>query len=332
MLTRLKEEYSITIETLESFSTYWIDSQSGLDWNCIFVLPAWVTVWLNHFGKGMTPYFYAGWHADVLIGIAPLLIQNGTAQFVGSADVCDYQDFIAAPGYKQDFFALLIEYLRQQGISRLNLGPVRADSAVFSNFTTLAHNRHCMLRSEPEDVTFELNLPATWEEYLQGLSGKQRHEVRRKMRRLHEAGDITYRVVSESAAVRDECAVFLELFRLNRSDKVAFMTEKMAIYFQSLVQELAHRGIVRLGFLELDTKPVAAVMFFEYNATIFLYNSGYDDRFSSLNVGLLSKIFSLRHAIERGCKKYDFLKGSEVYKQRLGAQPVQLLRYYADLC
>jgi cysteine synthase len=57
-----------------------------------------------------------------------------------------------------------------------------------------------------------------------------------------------------------------------------------------------------------------------------LYNNGYDRRFSSLSVGLMSKIFSIRDCISCGKKNYNFLRGSEAYKRRLGGRPRTLLR------
>jgi CelD/BcsL family acetyltransferase involved in cellulose biosynthesis len=60
------------------------------------------------------------------------------------------------------------------------------------------------------------------------------------------------------------------------------------------------------------------------NSTRHLYNSGFDPRFRSLSVGLMCKVLSLKDAIEKGCKNYDFLKGAETYKYRLGGREVPL--------
>ena len=64
---------------------------------------------------------------------------------------------------------------------------------------------------------------------------------------------------------------------------------------------------------------------------MYLYNNGYDKRFGSLSVGLLSNVLSLKESIQSGKKTYDFLKGAEVYKKRLGGQPIQLYRCLIDL-
>jgi CelD/BcsL family acetyltransferase involved in cellulose biosynthesis len=59
----------------------------------------------------------------------------------------------------------------------------------------------------------------------------------------------------------------------------------------------------------------------------YLYNNGYDGAKRRWSVGLLSKVLSLKDAIETGLSRYDFLKGAEAYKQRLGGREIELLRY-----
>jgi CelD/BcsL family acetyltransferase involved in cellulose biosynthesis len=65
-------------------------------------------------------------------------------------------------------------------------------------------------------------------------------------------------------------------------------------------------------------------MYFDYNDTIYLYNSGFEKDYISLSVGLLSKALCIKDNIESGKKKFDFLKGNEVYKSRLGGKETQL--------
>ena len=53
--------------------------------------------------------------------------------------------------------------------------------------------------------------------------------------------------------------------------------------------------------------------------------------FAALNVGLLSKVLSIRDAIQSGLRTYDFLKGDEAYKRRLGGRPLPLYRCRVEL-
>jgi CelD/BcsL family acetyltransferase involved in cellulose biosynthesis len=263
---------------------------------------------------------------EALIGIAPLRVKGNEAAFIGDSDVCDYLDFILVPGKGPEFFRVLIEELRRQGIGRMDLGPVRADSTVMNGLAPVAERLECEFSSVREDVSYELELPATWEDYLGGLKGTERHEIRRKLRRLEEASRIGFRKVDGPREVADAMDTFLRFFASNRPDKAAFMTNRRARFFRTLAEDMAEAGVLRLSFLELDAEPAAAVMCFEDRSTVYLYNNGYDNRFRSLSVGVLSKVLSIREAIREGKRKFDFLKGPEAYKRRLGGKPVPLYR------
>jgi len=322
----IRMAYTVTQETFETLHSLWVDGEHPLEWDCLFVLPGWLKVWWSVFSNESSPYISAVKDKEKLIGIAPLLVKGEEASFIGDPDVCDYQDFIIAPGRGREFFETLINHLRQQGIRSLDLNTVRADSKVLTELVAVAKSLDCEIYCDPEDFTLELDLPSSWDEFLGELTGKQRHEVRRKLRRLNEAGEVNYRVVESFKEVMDEMETFLALFGLNRSDKAAFMTSQMNNYFRLLAESMAKANLLKLSFLDVDGTPAAAVMCFDYNSTIYLYNNGYDGRFSSLSVGLLSKVLTIQDSIVRGRKKYDFLKGTEEYKYRLGGKPVPLYR------
>ena len=319
-------KYTIYPESFHSIYSFWEKSLPALRWNSIFVLPSWLKVWWRQFGADSVLYLCSVRQSENIIGIAPLSVTGKKAAFIGSTDVCDYLDFVVTPGKEEYFFTALIEHLKAQGISYLDLRTVRPDSTVCTHLVGVARRRGADVSLAPEDVTLELDLPAGWDEYLRSLNGKQRHEIRRKIRRLREAGDIDYRVVQDTETVKQEMDTFLALFRLNRSNKAEFMTDRMGLFFRSFAAAMAETNILRLCFLDFDSRPVAALICFDYNSTICLYNSAYDSRFSSLSVGVLSKVLSIKDSIQNGRKKYDFLKGDEAYKHRLGGSEVPLYR------
>ena len=319
-------KYSVTEESFDSISTYWHNPRYPLRWDCVFVLPNWLKVWWGEFGAGLDLALCAVRQREQVIGIAPLLVREGKASIIGSADVCDYLDFIVAPGREQEFFAVLLDHLCAQHVTHLDLRSLRPKSMTLTVLVEVAQNRGCEVSCGSEDVALELDLPATWEDYLLMLDGKQRHETRRKLRRLHEAARVNYRVVEDREAVRNQMGIFFTLFKKNREDKAAFMTERMTAFFNSLAEAMAEANILRLSILELDATPAASVMCFDYRSTIYLYNSAYDRQFSPLSVGLLSKVLSIKESIQRGRKKYDFMKGSEPYKHRLGGKEVPLYK------
>jgi CelD/BcsL family acetyltransferase involved in cellulose biosynthesis len=318
--------YRITSENFDSLASYWREPQSHLKWDCLFVVPPWLEVWWEEFGSSADLYLRAVRRGDAVLGIAPLQIRDGEACFIGSEDVCDFLDFVITPGGEYDFFEALLDDLKQRGITRVNLGPLRPESETLRHLVGMAKQRPYEVSCATEDVSLELSLPPIWEEYLGMLDGKQRHEVRRKLRRLREEGDVNYRIVEGSEAVEEVIDLFLTFFRESREDKRNFLTTKRESFFRSLAKAMAQDLILKIGILELNTKPVAAIMCFYYNDTVYLYNSGYDPQYRPLSTGLISKILCIKDSIERGNRKFDFLKGAEEYKYRLGGEEVYLKR------
>ncbi len=269
--------------------------------------------------------------AEDIIGIAPLMLLDGEASFMGDTDVCDYQDFIVVPGKSDEFFNALLDDLNNRGVKQLNLEAVRPDSTVQTALMNVAEARRCEVSCKKLDISYELELPDTWDDYLMLLKGKQRHEIRRKLRRLDEAGNFSYRIVEDPAGVRAEIETFFKLFKMSRNDKEMFMTAEMTSFFRSLTRTLAEEKMLKLFFLDFNGTPAAALICFEYESGVYLYNNGFDINFRSLSVGILSKVFSLQNSIQRGKQKYDFLKGAETYKSHLGGKELPLYRCKIEL-
>lgn len=315
--------YTLAVESPDSLTASW-ESLQHLRWDHVFVLPCWLEAWWRELGSGSDLYLCVVREEEMVIGIAPLLLKDGRASFIGSQDICDYLDFVVTPGREQDFFDILFDNLSQRGVRRLDLNCLRTDSAALASLVATARDRGYEVTYGPEDVSLEIDLPATWEEYLGMLNPKQSGEVKRKLRRLQEAGDIDYRVVADSEAVPHTVDVFLRLLRDSRADKAAFMTAQRESFFRAIARNMAEAGILRFGLLQLNAAPVAAVMYFDCHNKVYLYNSGYDRRYSSLSVGLLSKVLCIKDSIQRRKETFDFMKGGEAYKYRLGGREIAI--------
>lgn len=316
--------YTTAVESLDEIASSWNRLRHSLTWRCIFVLPAWLKAWWDAFGGDYQPYLQTLSDGRQVIGFAPLMVNNDTATFMGSPDVCDYLDFAIAPGEENDFFEVLLDDLRKKGINKLDLRPLHPDSTVLKHLLPIARKRGYDVNCSTVDVCLELDLPNTWDEYLATLNGKQRHEVRRKLRRLWDTENAEFRCIEVDREREDRLGVFLKLFALSRSEKADFMAPKMESFFRSLTRAMADIGLLRFGVLQVKGIPAAMTMGFDYDDSHYLYNSAYDPQFSHLSVGLLSKVLCLKESIQRGMKRWNFLKGGEPYKYRLGGQEVPL--------
>ncbi|AKG53914.1 cellulose biosynthesis protein [Dehalogenimonas sp. WBC-2] len=295
-----------------------------------FMLPRWLESWWNNFREEDQLFLHSVTEENELVGILPFRLKGDTAYFIGSANVCDYMDFIIRKGQETQFFSFILDNIRSSGITALELESLRPDSSVLKFLLPLAKQRGLPVEVQDTDVTLEMSLADDWEQYLATLSTHQRHEVKRKERRLAEAGNLVFDI-NKPSNIDLELKTLIQQIRISRQDKAAFMTEAMEKFFNDLAKSLDEAGILRIGKLMLEGETVASIMCFDYNNTRYLYNSGYDPSQTNLSVGLLSKVYSIKDAIEQQMHTYDFLKGAEVYKYHLGGREMPVSRCRIEL-
>lgn len=314
---------NLTEETFTSLRACCADASCGLDWPTVFVTPPWLAAWWQAFGGKDTLLLTGVLDGTTRLGVAPLRSNGDVARFVGSPDVCDYLDCIVRPGVEKEFFAALLDGLSGRGVRTLELHSLRPESSVLRHLVPLARERGNPIEMLDEDASMELDKFTSWDDYLAALDKKQRHELRRKLRNLTRAGVVSYRSYTEPPEIARQMDAFLTLFTESREDKASFLTVAMNGFFRQAVAALAADGVAQVGSLELDGKPVAMLLGFDHGDRFYLYNSGYDPACRDLSVGLICKAYGIGETIGRGMR-YDFLKGREVYKYRLGAREIPI--------
>ncbi len=313
--------------SMTDYEALWQQHKEHLNWNCIFMLPFWLKTVCRHVGAPGKPTLLSVHQGSDLIGVAPLALSRRRASFLGDPSVCDYQDIVAAPGQAVAVMQSVQDYLADRGIMEIDLQTLRPDAAALKALDALTPRQGWQLHRLSEDVTYETKLPADWEAFLLQLNGKQRHEVRRKIRRLESQSVFSFCMTPNDGDMAKAADRFIQLFQMNRTDKADFMNPAMSGYFKALIQTLAEHDMLRLYFLDIGGQPAATVLCFDYQNVRYLYNSGYNAQYQKLSVGILSKVFSIQKGIDAGCRGYDFLKGAEVYKERTGGRQVGLFRY-----
>lgn len=295
--------------------------------NNLYITPAWQEMWWRTFQDGRDlAGFYLTDGAGDLTAIASLSRNGDHYSLVGNSDTFDYNDFVIARGTEADFYPVLLDTIGAHGGRRLDLHSIGEDSPTLALLPELARQRGYAVAVAQEDVAPRLALAGTWDEYLSGLSKKDRHELRRKLRRLEGHNDWRWHCVSDPGAAAGRMDVFLDLMRRSDPAKAEFLTPERENFFRALVAAAAAEDALRLFFMEMDGQPVAASLCLDYNGARMLYNSGHDPEYRYYSVGLLLHSLCLRDALERGYRCFDFLRGNEPYKYRLGGRDHRLYR------
>jgi len=317
----------------------WNDLLCRSRFDTIFLTWEWQTTWWRTLGAPRGPlYILAAREEERLVGILPLYLTSYEAgrmlRVVGCFEVADYLDLIVEAGQEEAVYRAFLDWLigpEAPAWDALDLCNQPMLSLAHSRLPGLARERGWSAEVTQEDVCPVITLPGdsgesgeaefdAWEAYLATLDKKERHEIRRKLRRVErEAPDAELRIVRGKDGLTDAVDAFIALHRLSRRDKDAFMDEQMQSFFHALAATCAEHGWLQLSFLEVEGQPIASYFCFEYNNEVQVYNSGYDPQaYSQLSPGWVLLARLIQEAIAQGCVRFDFLQGDEDYKHRFG--------------
>ena len=306
-------------EALAPLEQEWWDLLDRCPSNLLFFTPLWHKPWLDGIvdGEGFCPLTVR--NNGRLVGIAPIRRLGDKVVFGADPEVTDYLDFIAAAGYEKQVISTVLDTIADQPWKTLDLLGIPDGSPTLDILPALARERGYHVDVSKLDVSPQRDMPATYEEYVQSLDKKDRHELRRKARRLEQTEGVRYQVLSEAQDVAANLDDFFHLMRMSRdSRKADFLTPERETFFREMARNTAEKGYIRLFFMYVHGKPVSAVMSFVYGDRFYLYNSGFDPAYSHLSVGLLLKAYCIQYAIQHSLRCFDFLRGHEPYKYDLG--------------
>jgi CelD/BcsL family acetyltransferase involved in cellulose biosynthesis len=259
--------------------------------------------WWRHRGRG---------EALVLSSPTALLaacrLPDGAVELMGEADLTDYHSPLGAGA--EDLVAGLLSSLAPGTSFRFDSLPEEAAAVVAAGAARAGVGS---AGPEPHAVSVVLDLPTTYEEYLGGLDGKERHEVRRKRRRFEAA----YGAARLAAAGPEGLPAFAAMHRSAAGAKGGFLTGPMEAFFEDLLRIEGARLDLLSG---ADGVPVAAAFGFWNDRAYYLYNSAYDPSAAGASPGVVLVDLLVRQSIGAGLGRLDFLKGEEPYKYRLGGR------------
>ena len=261
---------------------------------------------------------------EQLVGIAPLFITEYDGQqslmLVGSIEISDYLDLIVRPDDLPRFLSGLLDFLASSfagNWSAIDWYNLPDSSPTLAALKAESERRGWTHHEEIYRPTPRIPLNGSFEEYLSRLDKKQRHEIRRKMRRAAESGRVRFYVVDKSADIETELDAFFHLM-VQDPNKAMFLRDAMREQMSSTIQASYEQGYLWLGFLEVDGEKVAASLNFDYKNKLWGYNSGVSRAHMELSPGWVLLAHVIQWCCENNRYEFDFMRGDEEYKYRFG--------------
>lgn len=261
---------------------------------------------------------------DRLIGIAPLFIEEYDGRkallLVGSIEISDYLDLIVREADLSRFLSGLLDFLASSlpdAWSTLDWYNLPDNSPTFAALKADSNRRGWTYHEEIYRPTPRIPLGGSFEDYLARIDKKQRHEIRRKMRRATESGRVRFYVIDKDADIEPELESFFHLM-IQDPNKAAFLHTVMRDQMSHSIHAAHKFGYLWLGFLEVDGVKAAASLNFDYKNKLWGYNSGVSRDHMEFSPGWVLLGHTIQWCCENGRSEFDFMRGDEEYKYRFG--------------
>jgi len=247
---------------------------------------------------------------------------DAKAIFFGASYHADYATLLAAPEHLAAAADAVAEYAATGDpehpqpwdavdLRRLRTGDPAID-ALAAAFGAREIQRGWTLNIEREDVCPVAALPVggTIDDYLGALGKKERHEIRRKVRRAEAVGEVA---LLDSADPIADLPAFIDLHQKRWGADGLFPEttggDQSRRFFYRLFELFGSDSPLHLAFLTVGGKRIAACVSFETDDAVLYYNAGVDPEARELSPGVVMVERLVRRAIDRGASRMDFLRG-----------------------
>ena len=161
--------------------------------------------------------------------------------------------------------------------------------------------------------------------WLEGLKGKVRGDVRRRRRRLEEAGGSLR--FSDPSSLRRDVDELLRL-HLDRHQSSVFEQPGAGPMLNEIGEALLGEDRFRLACVEIDGRIVGAQLQLGAGSRLTGFLSGYDEEFGRFAPNLVGILFLLEDLSERGGRTMSLGSGGQAYKYQFANSEEDLSRHY----
>ena len=311
----------------------------------------WLMPWWEAYQSSHSLYVLVAYRGEQICGILPLaetsvMMTGRTLVFMGSGKVCsDDLGILVEESDSEEianaFATWLVESPDCCRWDHLDLDGVRANNRVMELFGQ-------RLGSEFGSQIERKTSPNCWSASLEGGLDAYRSRLTNRVRKIFREAES-----SMSSGVGEfEIAQSLEQ-ALEFADKIesmhqarwreqgiegCFTSNAFSTFLKAAVRSMwnepwfpgqhTHKDLeatgqqrVQVGLLRIHGVPAAGCICYRDRGALAIYLTGMNPELAESRPGWMLNNCMIKHAIALGCKRLDFLRGDEEYKERLGGEP-----------
>ena len=297
-----------------------------------FSSPGWARAWMRQWAQGSEAWLLrVSDDAQRVVGLAPFVLRRRAGIRILSMlgkEPGDYWDVLADPAQRE---AVVAAVARELGRRRAAWDVCLVDCMPQRSPTpqALAAADLNILSLAPIACP-AVELPGTFEEYLDTLPSRRRRNLRRHLRRLDE-GEVELRDVRDPARLPELVSTWQELRRAQwaaqgKAISRRHVSARFAGFMLEALRELLPSARAVVWEFRHARETVAVYFNFVDERAFYWYLGGIRPDTLSLGIGKIAIGHGIRSSIAAQRRVYDFTRGDEEYKHWYGAKTIDLAR------
>jgi CelD/BcsL family acetyltransferase involved in cellulose biosynthesis len=349
-------EVCSSFEGLDIIRSHW-DSLVEEMASSIFQTYDWCRIWWKHYGQGRKLFILLFRRNDQLIGILPLFAEK---IWLGPVPLniikilnCDYTYSTSWPAiqepYVREVFKLAFERLPSLfcwDVFLLDSLPGIFDAQaerLIQSIKEILSASFGINEGKAEEQTY-FTLPKTYDQYIQSLSKKTQHELRRKRKLFDEVAD-SEGCLNSRIGTKEEVADIFNAFycahqkhwqQQNRSGHFGDWPHSREFHSE-LAQTMSELGRLRLLEVRCGTEPIGYKYAYRFGKILVEFLDARIDKpsFGRASIGNLIFLEQVKWACDEGVEIIDSLTGRFEHKLQMGGKLLpsrSLLIYRKSSC
>jgi len=333
---QVKSSLHTTFDGLDHFREEWDEAVSRLG-GSIYMTYDWLKTWWNFYGHRRELRLLVFRVNDDIVGLIPLYLDRlgiwplrlKVARLVGANIPPKVFNPPIHEAWAKDIFRSALQVLfGKEAVDVLSYGPVSE-----LHEPSVALPRACSGLSGRVTHTTDLgevhsvfSLPASLEDYFDGLSRSERKKRRHELQILQKECHTKVDVVSDPARLAEEFERFAEQHtaQWQSAGKLGHFGAwpKGKEYNAALVQAQGARGRVRFVRIVTDSRVISSQYVFAFGDTYFaeLPSRAIGPGWERLSLGAAGMIRTIESAIQEGKQRLEAGLGHYEYKLKMGAR------------
>jgi CelD/BcsL family acetyltransferase involved in cellulose biosynthesis len=291
----------------------------------LFLTPEWLETWSRTLGSGRAVLLAVADSDTVraLVPVQQVALGGGlTALRPLGLGVSDYLDLLLPPdpALRRACLGVLLDGLIQRAGAwdALDLRGLPAESPTVTDLMAVATERGLRCASLPGYARPGLDIRNGWQAYLKTRPGRFRYNLRSRLRRLRELGEVRFRTVSHAEEVGPALASLVSLharrWEGQHTSTTFSSSEAARRFYAEACERYQGRGLLDLTLLEVGGRAVAGSVGFVDRGTFYYYLPAWDPGLATFAPSSLLLAHLVERACDAGLQRFDFMLGEEAYK------------------